>query len=861
MKAKKLLSFLLVFTMLLSCCPMAVAAGVVDSGSCGDNVTWELTSDGTLTISGTGAIASYAFDKASITSVVIEEGVTSIGDRAFEKCTGLTSVVIGEDVTAIGNNAFIGCTGLTEIIFEGSAPTSIGASPFIGVTATVYYPGDSSWTREIIQRLDVNTLTWKISGIASGTCGIRLDWGLRADGVLMINGDGYMEYYLEGSSSTVTLPPWYEYREDIREVVLPQGLLDINYDAFSGCINLTKITIPDSVKYISGGAFSGCINLTEINIPDGVHSIGNHAFSECTSLRSITIPSSVAGIEGGAFSGCTGLRSITFEGDAPAVVSGAFEGVSATGYYPYDNETWMYFDFPAYDGITWEAYGLNPYAFSFTPTPISVTKGETADISLLIFGNISVLGGTVTISAKDDSGNELEISSITPNDIPGCEISAEGSKILIATLGTTIPSEAKIADISFATDADTAPGVYVVDLVSDLYTGDTDSDANDREIEFAVFSGDIMVSEKPVTVIWKNEDGTVLETDENVRYGSTPVYNSATPKKASTAQYDYTFKGWTPAVGAVTTDTVYTATYTQTLRNYTLTFKNEAGDTVKILTVPYGTEPGAIDGIPEVPAKASTAEFDYTPKDWGVQKVTGDATYTASYTETKRSYNLTWLDDDGSELGTTTVEYGTMPSFDEPTKAQDVGYTYAFKQWSPNLAAVTGETTYTATYTKTARTYAVSVAGIDAEATLVIKDADGNEIQPTNGVYNLTYNQAYTYELTAFGYKTEIGSFTVLTGNSGLVFNSDEGTAVLTFGDMEKFIGDLNGDGVITMTEAQALYNYILGRYEVNEDGLAFNENGDVVFNLNVADINGNGMVGADDILPMLRLINRVAVN
>ena len=474
-------------------------------------------------------------------------------------------------------------------------------------------------------------------------------------------------------------------------------------------------------------------------------------------------------------------------------------------------------------------------------------------VSLTLDTDITVLGGTVTVSAKDSSGNELAVTNIAPSNIAGCEVSYAGSKILVATLGT-IEAGTKIADISFAT---TTAGTYTVTLETDLYTGDVDSNEHDEPIEFEVNVGTIIVTELPVTVSWVNYDGTLI-ADEEVPYGSLPEYKGIDPVRESDDKYDYTFTGWDPAVGAVTEDTTYTATYTKTLRSYPLTFQKENGEVITTLTVPYGTEPADIANIPAVPAKASTAEFNYIPNDWGVQKVTGPATYTASYTEQKRSYTITWLNDDNSDLGTTTVEYGVLPTYNTPTKAKDVGYSYAFKDWSPAVTLVTGEATYKATYTQTARTYKVSVAGVDAGTTLVIKDAGDNEIQSSNGVYVLTYNQTYSYTLTALGYKTEQGAFTVLDGNSGWEFNSDAGTAVLTFSAMEKFVGDLDGDGTITINEAQALYNYILGKYELDDDGL-YREDGKVVFNKNVADINGNGVVGADDILPMLRLINQFA--
>ena len=115
---------------------------IYDSGSCGENVTWTLTADGTLTISGTGAMTDYTYDSRSpwyscrtyIKRVVMQQGVTSIGDHAFWDCSGLTSVTIPDGVTSIGDYAFSDCSGLTSVTIPSSV-TSIGDGAFSGCTA------------------------------------------------------------------------------------------------------------------------------------------------------------------------------------------------------------------------------------------------------------------------------------------------------------------------------------------------------------------------------------------------------------------------------------------------------------------------------------------------------------------------------------------------------------------------------------------------------------------------------------------------------------------------------------------------------------------------------------------------------
>lgn len=239
------------------------------------------------------------------------------------------------------------------------------------------------------------------------------------------------------------------------------------------------------------------------------------------------------------------------------------------------------------------------------------------------------------------------------------------------------------------------------------------------------------------TVVWKDEDGTVLETDENVPYGSTPTYNAATPQKASTAQYSYSFSGWNPNVAAVAGDVVYTAMYTQAVRTYTVIWQNENGTQLeKDENVPYGTTP-AYNG--STPAKESTAQYSYTFSSWSpaVVEVTEDATYTATFTSQVRSYAITFVDEDGTTvISAQTLDYGAMPTAPaDPQKPATAQYTYTFSGWNPTVATVTGVATYTATYTQTVNNY-----------TVIWKDADGTVLETDTDV---PYGTMPTYDGTA----------------------------------------------------------------------------------------------------------------
>ncbi len=131
------------------------------------------------------------------------------------------------------------------------------------------------------------------------------------------------------------------------------------------------------------------------------------------------------------------------------------------------------------------------------------------------------------------------------------------------------------------------------------------------------------------TVTWKNEDGTVLETDTNVTAGTMPSYDGATPTKAATAQYSYTFAGWSPAVAAVTGDVTYTATFTGTPREYTITWMLDENTLIDTTTVAYGQTPTHADAV-----KDADAQYTYTFTGWtpAITAVTGEATYTAQFT-------------------------------------------------------------------------------------------------------------------------------------------------------------------------------------------------------------------------------------
>ena len=150
-----------------------------------------------------------------------------------------------------------------------------------------------------------------VASISSGTCGENLTWILDEEGTLTISGSGDMETY--ESASDV---PWYSLGDDIKKIVIEEGVTGIGEASFYDECNLEAVELPATLKSIGDGAFAGCTSLSDIELPAGLLSIGSYAFQECA-ITAITIPAGVSEIDPLSFYGCTSLESITVaEGNA-----------------------------------------------------------------------------------------------------------------------------------------------------------------------------------------------------------------------------------------------------------------------------------------------------------------------------------------------------------------------------------------------------------------------------------------------------------------------------------------------------------------------------------------------------------------
>ena len=203
-------------------------------------------------------------------------------------------------------------------------------------------------------------------------------------------------------------------------------------------------------------------------------------------------------------------------------------------------------------------------------------------------------------------------------------------------------------------------------------------------------------------ITFLNDDDSLLE-EIMVDYGTLPVYPNADPEKAATAEFTYTFAGWSPELEEVTGVATYRAVYTSVKNKYTITWKNDLGGIIDTTEVEYGELPTHADA-----AKAQTDEYTYAFEGWTPEPsaVIGEAEYTAVFTATKRKYTVTWKNIDGTVLGTDQVEYGETPVYGgaTPTIAPDETCHYTFAAWSPTVVSVVGNAVYSATYADEAHT-------------------------------------------------------------------------------------------------------------------------------------------------------------
>ena len=437
----------------------AHADDVPHSGTCGENTTWNLDDQGTLKISGSGETTNYSSSSdvpwfpltTLISTVIINDGVTSIGDHFFDspstyyetKYSNLISVSIGNSVTfigeyafrncsnisriflpnsviSIGKNAFSNCVGLTDLTLSNSI-TVIGAGAFYKCTglADIVIPNSVTTIgknafRECsnITNLNIGNGVTTINDSAFDSCSslteITLPESLTSIGSYVFYGCTSIQSLsvsarnsvycsinnciIEKATKTLVLGC-------INSIIPTDGsVTKIGDTSFAGITNLTNITIPSCITNIGNYSFEDCKGLTYVTIPNGVTIIGEGSFDECSSLANVSIPSSVTSIGNYAFFNCSSLSDVFIPNSVLSIGDDAFKDVKRIIYN--GNAT----------GAPWGSYFADEL---YTYSDIAKTQltGHLYDIA----GDLVLPSGIISVEPMAFHGCS-EITSLTIPD-------------------------------------------------------------------------------------------------------------------------------------------------------------------------------------------------------------------------------------------------------------------------------------------------------------------------------------------------------------------------------------------------------------------------------------------------------------
>ncbi len=484
---RKLVSLVMAAVMLAALLPgMSVfASAVVDSGECGDGVSWVLTDDGTLVISGSGQM-SYAevpwtYYCEDILTVIIKKGVTNIGEEAFCECINLSSVTIANTVERIEREAFLDCESLKSITIPSSVrrihSKAFGATEITSIdipASVISLSGDAFWgcwelTDINVDKANANYRSFDgvlyskdgsvlicCPGAKSGECEVgsnvqEIESGAfeycvcitainvdeanenysSRDGVLF-NKDGSVLICCPGGKSGA-----YE---------VPDGVTEISQSAFNSCSSLTDIKIADSVNVIGRNTFQSCSRLINVVLPKDIKAIKSCMFMYCSALTEFIIPDTVTVIEAQAFRRCDNLSSVTVPVSVTEIQDAAFLFCRKLSdiYYEGSEEQWNAIDV-GYSNDMLENVTVHFESVSAKPQIVSASaKAENGAVKVTIKAE-NMPEGSRLIAAGYGEGKEYIASGYA--DANGiAEIKAEGVTTVKIFLWKSLESMEPLCD-------------------------------------------------------------------------------------------------------------------------------------------------------------------------------------------------------------------------------------------------------------------------------------------------------------------------------------------------------------------------------------------------------------------------------
>ena len=668
---------------------------------------------------------------SSLTSVTIPNSITSIGERTFYNCSGLISIEIPHTVTRIGNKAFSYCSSLTSVTIPNSV-TSIGEGAFSdcsGLTSMFVEAGNTIYD----SRDNCNAIIETASNtLIAGCKNTIIPNSVTSIGEAAFSGCSSLTSVTIPNSVTSIGDRAFEYCYRLTSVTIPNSVTSIGNNAFTGCSSLTVVdnlryadtylveavdktlssyTIKEGTRWIGSSAFRECGSLSSITIPNSVTSIGDYAFYYCSSLTSVAIGSSVTSIGYRAFWDCSNLSKIySLPQTPPSISSNTFSGIAT--------EAVVYVSSSALSAYKSASYwndmnivGMKAEAQT-TESPTSVVITASQDLWKVFDEYIYQIG---IEGGEQEAGNTLEYIGLEPNseykDVP---------VVLTSNIGET-----ETVNVTFTTTALTLTTQQpkVVSSTTAILLAETNM--SDAEVNCGFEwkrenAPDAMAGTKVYCPVANGTmAGRLKGLKDDVYYKYRAFYQS-TAGNTYYGDWQYIFTGddavefdpvmYTYAASAVTETEA-------TLKGYALAGSDEFTEQgfeywAESRVIPEGANhapvrayQNAIGEHQSVQATGISMKVTLTNLDEGtVYKyrtyavVNGAKVYGSEMSFTTRGeylYTVTFVDYDGTILGSDKVHYGTAATAPEDPSRDG----YNFAGWDKDYSNVTDDLTITAQYT------------------------------------------------------------------------------------------------------------------------------------------------------------------
>lgn len=287
-------------------------AEIVAAGEIKPDIHWTIDTDGTLVVSGTGEIWTFPGSddlpipwwyeyRDLIKTADIKDGITELDLLCFGDHVNLTAVYLPDSLTDIASCCFDDCVNLQSITLPSNLKT-IGGAAFKGSGIT---------------ELEVPASVNKLNGCLAGSSIQKIT--IAKENTTYVSEDNVI--FSKDGTCLIEYAPG----KTQEEYVVPEGVETIHSGAFSGCLNLAKITIPNSVISIGGSAFAECGKLQSVLFPQNIPSINTLGlFSFCISLEKVELPSGVTEVSDSAFSYCTSLKKVILPEGVKKISHSAF---------------------------------------------------------------------------------------------------------------------------------------------------------------------------------------------------------------------------------------------------------------------------------------------------------------------------------------------------------------------------------------------------------------------------------------------------------------------------------------------------------------------------------------------------------